>query len=115
MKIYSDILESKDLWQSVPLVCELEVETIWNARKKMHGWKVHLTCATGRYWTNSQGSRNRVRAASWDQWGIFIDDLFMKDPEATIGQYNGYRDFIEKTTAYIPKGMQAPWLELALV
>lgn len=52
-----------------------------------------------------RGSRNTDRAqttgntrcANWLEWGAFIWDLFMLDPKAVIGTYDGVFDFANKT------------------
>ena len=59
------------------------------------------------------------KAATWDEWGIFIAALFKFDPEAKIGWYKSYDHFIEFTTEerdrcaqYRPDlGRTAPWLD----
>lgn len=36
-------------------------------------------------------------AATWDEWGWFIAEIFEIDPRAKFGPYNGVKDFNEQT------------------
>lgn len=114
MKIYSNTLEREDLFKTCPSSCELEVITIGHPRKAARAWQTRLSCPFGKRWAggnmNSSPWDERVKAASWDQWGIWMADLFDIDPDAIIGYYNNQSHFMEMTANYIPKGMKAPWL-----
>lgn len=36
-------------------------------------------------------------AATWDEWGIWIDNVYEKDPRAQMAYYESYSDFMQKT------------------
>jgi NADH:ubiquinone oxidoreductase subunit len=52
-------------------------------------------------------------AATWDEWGILLARLFELDPNMNATYYAGRDDFMDKTRRYVPRGMSAPWLEVA--
>lgn len=61
-------------------------------------------------WLYGDGTQNRRRsahdrneyAATWHQWGHFINYLFQVDPYAHIGTYTGHMDFGRKTNGLFP-------------
>lgn len=66
------------------------------------------------------------KAATWDEWGVFIAFLYDIDPAAQIGHYTGRENFRQVTRAEVeriatwhdPEGYQArshrgPWLQAA--
>jgi hypothetical protein len=61
-------------------------------------------------WLYGDGTANRRRsghdhtqyAATWHQWGHFINYLFQVDPYAHIGTYQGAQDFEDKTHGAFP-------------
>lgn len=53
---------------------------------------------TCRRWANSgRHGASEWRAATYDEWGLFIAELFRLDPTARIGQYEGASDFQRQT------------------
>lgn len=57
-----------------------------------------------RTWKNSgqwgaESARNGqgIYAATYDEWGWFIAELFAKDEDAIFGSYKGYDDFLRQT------------------
>lgn len=44
----------------------------------------------------SQADRDEY-AATWDQWGVFLAELFVRDPDMKAGPYNGSEDFHRQT------------------
>lgn len=41
------------------------------------------------------------KAATWDEWGIFLDALFDQDPHLIAGPYKGRNDFLDQTLAAV--------------
>lgn len=74
-----------------------------DSRSHEHGFTVKLTGdAPNRpmYWDRDRDGD--VRAASWDQWGIFLSVLFDRDPDMVVGSvssptYANVYDFDRKT------------------
>lgn len=61
---------------------------------------VHLRSESGGHYPNSgtYGARTDAgMAASWTEWGWFIARVFMRDPNARVGDYRGVDDFDSKT------------------
>ena len=54
-------------------------------------------------------------AATYDEWGIVIAELYKIDPDAEIAWYDNARDFITKTEKYQPRNAAAPWLADAVL
>lgn len=52
-----------------------------------------------RHYKNSGqwGSDNTMWAATYDEWGWFIAELFELDPDAKFGRYKNYDDFHAQT------------------
>lgn len=101
MKIHSDTLTLSDIRNAVPNGCYLaafdhkdDYTSIGEegSRKRSRGYVVRLS-GSSKY--NMQ--RLPDKAATWDEWGIFIAALFAADPNAICGWYSSRDDFIEKT------------------
>lgn len=124
MKIHSNILTEQDIRNCVPDGCYLAGHyakdgVTWasihteGSRSHERGFTVRLSGS------NSHTMQNLPdKAASWDEWGVFIDRIFKLDPEAKVGWYKTRDDFISITTdeynrckLYRPDlGRKAPWL-----
>lgn len=63
------------------------------SRSRDHAFDVILegTGRTGNRWGNS---RERYRAATWDEWGVFLGELFRRDAGMTVpGVYDDHDHF----------------------
>ena len=85
MKIHSNTLTTKDIWAATIATGMLGVHVdddivIKGSKSRTRSFNVKLT-------------GNGEKAATWDEWGIFINALFLADPEAIVGQYKSYADF----------------------
>lgn len=98
MKIHSDTLtwsEIRDATKARGMrgvyVDKLDLK---GSRQRKRRWDVTLS-------GNSSSLQNfgENQAATWDEWGIFIEALFTLDPDAVIGQYESLTDFRRKTGA----------------
>lgn len=103
MKIHTDKLTYSDIHQAVPTGCylvEVHSERAGGyftivpepSRSHDHGYLVRMS---GSHRSNMQ--RLPDKAATYDEWGIFIARLFMIDPNAKIGNYKGWEDFDRQT------------------
>lgn len=119
MRISSDILTPGDIRRAVPETCELvRFEVIPHASKARSLYRYVLRMSGSSKYGLGYGETSK--AATWDEWGIFIDRLFTIDPEALIGHYTSRERFIESTrkeheriTEYRPDLIMthsAPWL-----
>jgi hypothetical protein len=75
------------------------------SRSRSNGYEIQLGTddkTTGptksrRYKNSGQHGADSVYAATWDEWGWFITELFQVDPNAIFGGYKGAEDFHAKT------------------
>lgn len=113
MKIHTDKLTEADLYASRPSGVAVE----WSpcgSRKRACGFHVTLTY----YGPEKRRPKNSGhagaygdRAATWDEWGIWIARLYEIDPGAVIGCYADRDDFYATTAKWQPRGMHAPWVK----
>ena len=113
MLIYSDHLTQSDVYQAFAATdlhhdgVFLELHGNLRSRKRARRHVVKLSADPGadrfgtkRRWANS-GSWGAAtpntgyavcqlgdKAATFDEWGVFIDALFKRDPDAIVGIYN---------------------------
>lgn len=68
------------------------------SRTREHAFEVQLLgTSTRRPNSGSRGVGRDDYAATWDEWGIFLADLFEADPDIVCQPYNGAADFYYKT------------------
>jgi hypothetical protein len=91
-------------------------------RRYQFGYEVFLTGSSPYAAAHDQTEK----AATWDEWGVFIDALYTVDPAAQIGHYTG-REHFRRTTrserdrvrayhdakTYYARSHTAPWLVAA--
>lgn len=96
-----------------------EVYGPFNARKRGHRFVVKLSADPGhdrfgtkRRWSNSGswgaatpsngyvGEPLGEKAATFDEWGVFIAELFKRDPGAIVGYYNSQADLAKAWTKF---------------
>lgn len=121
MKIYSDE------------ITEVEVRAVFNKARRDHdadiwieemrGWNPR-TCKYGvEVWAESLGGKRATgrnqssygrdrepRAASWDDWGYVIAELYNIDPDARIGFYDNEASFVTFVRKYPHKGASLAFL-----
>jgi hypothetical protein len=132
MLLYSDTLTKADLYAALPAGVDAYV-TQKKARKRDHAFDVTLYVyerdELHRRAGNSggYGSSSDI-AATWDDWGIWMWNLYQRDPDAIIGWYKSPSHFLEVTRKERdrirqwnkPESLQvrthtAPWLDTATV
>jgi hypothetical protein len=101
MKIHSDILTMDDLYRELPAGVSAYI-TPKGSRKRAHGFEVTL------YVTERDALHSRLGnsggygassdlAATWDEWGVWMDRLYAIDRNALIGWYPSYEGFLRET------------------
>jgi hypothetical protein len=102
LKIYADKIERRDLFATLPMGVSLDCESIGRPRVRSRGWTVRLERPGSTHWRNSgQYGAENVRAASWDDHGVWLSRLFDIDPAARLGPYDGREKFhLETKGAY---------------
>ena len=104
MKVHSDILTEKHFHNATQAAGMSNVYVSQLAVKGSRSRKRRIDLKLA---GNSNHNQNRgtakvatwetVKAATWDEWGMFINALFEIDPNAIIGQYDGMEMFQEVT------------------
>lgn len=90
MKIHSDVLTARDIYQATAAAGMRGVDaevTTHGSRSRARSFNVHLTGTSTRRTNPGWAYGERDFAATWDEWGMFINALYEIDPEAIIGQY----------------------------
>ena len=117
MKIYSNTLTMHDLFAAAERtgVGIVGLEEIRRPRVRASGWKVYLTGSSS-YRSQATG----IPAATWDEHGIWMSELYKLDREARIAHYKSLDEFISWTRHMrdhasndgkrMPKKL-APWLD----
>jgi hypothetical protein len=110
MRIYSDILTKEDLYRELGDMPDVLLEHCrpFSSRSTRYGYEVYLEGLGGRHKRHRNGREGK--AATWDDYGVWMARLFAIDPNARIAHYNGYDQFIEYTSKNVPAGNYAPWL-----
>jgi len=97
MRIHTNTIELADVYRAdVPARTQVNV-TVHGSRTHARAFEVSLTGESRR---NNQS--NTGKAATWDQWGVFLSVLFDRDPEMVVGSvkrpvYADRYDFDRKT------------------
>lgn len=90
MRIHSDTLTETDFYDAGKIA-----RVLWNgstiskhgSRTRANGWEVILRGESNR----SPMGGGDGKAATWDQWGVFLGVLFDRDPSMTC---RAYEDFV---------------------
>lgn len=114
MKIYSSILTPALVYAALRESNEendVIVESFreFSPRKGGRGFELYLEGLGARHKRARNGRGGK--AATWDDYGLWMARLFKIDPAAKIAHYDGLNEFIKFTTQYIPRGQSAPWLK----
>ena len=100
MRIHTNLTRDQ-VTAVLPTGVTLHVFNEHGSRSHPRAFEVQLTSDNGRTsrWTNSgTHGAGYVKAASWDEWGIFLGALFRLDQEARIPQiYEDASDFEYRT------------------
>lgn len=118
MRIHTDHLTPADVRAAVRSASDRTGAVVFIERESRHGSRSHR--AAWEIQLSSDGTLSRRRnmsntayAATWDQWGWFLDHLFSVDPGMVVGSvgspiYAGREDFHRKT-AHVT-GQAAGWV-----
>lgn len=120
MRIHSDTLDRDTVFRAaLAAKTYAEVLSAHGSRSRAGAFEVQLSGSSP--YTAQSGA---WKAATWDEWGVFLDSLFDIDPHMIAGPYNGRNDFIDKTQEDVNRNegpyaeavgkprpyMTAPWL-----
>lgn len=90
MRIHSDTLTAIQIHSLVPVTAYVGKLSRHGSRKRDHAFEVNLggSGKTGGQWGQQNG-----KAATWDEWGMFLAALYEADPEAVTPYYTDADDF----------------------
>jgi len=94
MRIHSNTLTYSDLaWSARIARADYEIDKT-GSRSRDHAFTVHLTGESRRSPNRRGKNEPGTKAATWDQWGVFIAMLFSKGPDMVVGSvaYPYYED-----------------------
>jgi len=119
MRLHSDILITRDIETAlqqckhdgtVDGFVQFETFDVKKSRSRANGFEIQLgwygtkVPGDGRRWkntgnrgANSEYNANGVYAATYDEWGYFIAELFRLDADLTFGHYTSLEVFHEMT------------------
>lgn len=101
MRIHTDTLTARDLYASLPEGVYLNV-TEHGSRQRARAFEVTLYLYEKddlhRRFGNSGGyGASDLVAATWDEWGIWLEALYELDPVLFCNYYPSYLDFVSST------------------
>ena len=106
MRIHSNTLTSQDVYNAAR-VARATVETLseHGSRSRARAFEVKLSGESRRRPNGGNyGADRDVFAATWDQWGVFLQILFDADPDLTIPRAYADRDeYVYRTDARFTK------------
>lgn len=97
MRIHTDTLLTGDFYDAARAAgVTLDRNSMHNSRSRDHAFDFSLRGGSNRY--PMGGDDGRGKAATWDEWGIFLSVLFARDPKAIVPKvYDGLAEFERKT------------------
>ena len=105
MRLHTDKITRADLYNAARYaVVSLNEVTEHGSRTRAGSFDVYLEGSS-----NRQSNRREHKAATWDEWGIFMSFLYEIDPDAVWGTkswgYSDVEDFNRKTQDRFTKGI----------
>ena len=101
MRIHSDILTEQDIFKATQATGMENVNgdvSTHGSRSRARALNVLLTGnSTSRPNSGKHGAQNDDYAATWDEWGIFLNALYEIDPNLVTPYYADAYDFHRKT------------------
>lgn len=104
MRIHTT-LDLSDITSAAHAVPGVSVSAISRhaSRSRAHGIEIKLHGSSSRQTQSNDGN-----AATWDQWGQFIANVFDADPDAIVGVYPDQNYFTWFTSARFTPGSELP-------
>lgn len=100
MRIHSNVLTAEDIRKATTARgmkgVRLDGFTTHGSRKRERAFEVKLTGNSSHRpngGTRGANSENDEYAAQWDEWGIFLEELYTLDPDMVTPYYKDWEDF----------------------
>lgn len=116
MLIHTDVLTRRDFMEALPPGVSIDECEELGSRSRQRAFQVRLVVWDGGKGTSHPYRRNTGHhgaedsdleamqwAATYDEWGVWLDELFTRDPEMIAGQYKGkghYHELTERRYAF---------------
>src|SRR4030095_9795008 len=106
MKLHSDKIRTQDIREALEMArrkglivgdTELLVLEEQKSRKRENGWEIRLGSRYADGVHKRRNMNNTAYAATWEEWGWFIVELFELDIDLEFGGYKDYNDFHSQT------------------
>lgn len=112
MRVHTDVLTTVDFYAAMKRLQDAypKAGSLFIAELGRHGSRTRErafslglagTAIPGRRrrrnWANHKGDADGTVAATWDEWGMYLRELFLLDPKAVAGQYDGATGFHKAT------------------
>lgn len=113
MKLHSDTLTGNDILLALKtaqaegnVTADVSFVVFGQAgsRQRRHAWEIQLGTFDGKSTGKSRHAKTNVRSdagtcysATYDEWGYFLREIFLADPDAIFGQYKELDNFDEQT------------------
>lgn len=94
MRIHTDTLTIGQVRDALPTGVTATVLTRHGSHSRNHAFEVRLSGSS----THWQWDKVH-KAATWDEWGTFLADVFAADKHAIAGTYDGLKHF-DRVTCY---------------
>lgn len=111
MKVYSSILTIPEMYAELRGIADVHVDEDgireFTPKRGGRGFTLYLYGAGDRHRRARNGRDGH--AATWDDYGVWIDRLFTIDPDAEIAYYKGRDHFLTATSEYMPADARGPW------
>ena len=116
MKLHSDILSDSDIYEAA----RIAGVTVWTcerfkARVRKTGWTIYLGGSSPH---RSQATQQP--AATWDEHGVWMAELYKRDPQLRVSFYKTLDHFLDFTRQHVEseynrrqpmsKKVTGPWL-----
>ena len=104
MRIHSNLITGEDIYKAAATArADIEM-TRHGSRKRDGAFEVKLTGESKRRPNSGhRGADSDEFAATWDQWGVFLQILFDLDPEMVTPYYDDRANYIWRTNARFVK------------
>lgn len=104
MRLHTDALTMQDIeFAAVTAGVTLLGASQHGSQRRSHAFEVALS-GSGRH--GGQWGHGSAKSATWDEWGVFLADLFGKDDALTIPRVYESHEFF----AWATGGRYEPWI-----
>jgi hypothetical protein len=114
MRLHSSVLAPSDIYRATTAagMTGVNVElTSHGSRSRAAAYNVHLTGTSSRRPNSGKGGAGHPddRAATWDEWGMFLAALFELDPDMIAGTAYASREHFRAVTHERFDALTAPY------